>query len=133
MVSSYPQANPSPRYVICVPSRQNIFQIPIPTLKHCWRKRSNLRLQIIRLLESAFASQKIESRHFYSCTPSKNSSAGSYHHTQIEENYSFPPESIFFKINFPSQQKGGKLYPPETSQKLWFSDVFMEYRNEFLA
>ena len=44
-----------------------------------------------------------------------------------------PPREHFFKNNFPSQQKGGKLCPPETSQKLWFSDVFMEYRNEFLA
>ena len=66
-----------------------------------------MRLQIIRLLESAFASQKIESRHFYSCTPSKNFSAGSYHHTQIEENYSFPPESIFLKIISPPSRKGG--------------------------
>ena len=45
---------------------------------------------IFRLLEKAFATQKIESRHFYSCPQEKNFTLGSYHQPQGREK-SVPP------------------------------------------
>ena len=48
----------------------------------------------LRLLENAFATQTIESIHFYSC-PQAKLLPFSYHHPQAEGNYPFTAGRIF--------------------------------------
>ena len=45
--------------------------------------------------------------------PRQNSSSGSHPHPQAEENYLFPPGSIFFGNMFPQQKGGGEETPRE--------------------
>ena len=66
------------------------------------------KFMMFRLLENAFMSEKVESRHSYLCsTSSKTHLQVLIINPQTEGNYSFPPGSIFSRIFFP-QQKGGR-------------------------
>ena len=53
-----------------------------------------------RLFENIFVSQKIESRHFYSCPPGKKSPLGSFHCPNMQRNISYLTRHCFSKIFF---------------------------------
>lgn len=63
----------------------------------------NFQIYGIQMNENAFASQKTESRHFYSCLSKQNSPPfilGSYHYPPDRGNYSFDPRQHFFENLF---------------------------------
>ena len=60
---------------------------------------------LLTLLENAFASQKLESRNFYSCTHRQNSSSGYFHQTPGKhKSPSYFPQAAFFQKPVPSRK-----------------------------
>ena len=59
----------------------------------------------ITCLENAFVSQKIESRYFYSCPPTKIFPRFLLSPLQVEVNYSPPRQHYFFRNLLPSSRK----------------------------
>ena len=60
---------------------------------------------LLTLLENAFASQKLESRNFYSCTHRQNSSPGYFHQTPGKhKSPSYFPQAAFFQKPVPSRK-----------------------------
>ena len=55
----------------------------------------NFKFMVLRLLESAFVSQKIESVHFYLCPRAKISPRFLSLPFQAGANYTFPPHNVF--------------------------------------
>ena len=61
---------------------------------------------VFRLMESAFASEKIESRHFTPSLSLGKTFPGSYHHLpKAKGNYSFSLNSVFSNLD-PSEESG---------------------------
>ena len=68
------------------------------------RLRKFFKYKVLRLLDNAFASQKIESRHFYWCIPSKNfAQVLVINHLLRPGNYSLFPSRVLSKIYSPSE------------------------------
>ena len=69
----------------------------------------NFQIFAVQITGNAFASKKINSRHFYSSPPGKIVIQVLIITSETEESYSFPPQTAFFlkKYISPGKKKGG--------------------------
>ena len=66
-----------------------------------------------KITANTFASQKIESAHFYSC-PKQNSPPSLFHSQELP----IPPEQHFWKIFFPERKGGERIMELKKLPKL---------------
>ena len=88
---------------------------------HGWEKF--FKFLVFRLLENAFTTQKIESKHFYSCLPCKHFPQVFIITTQAEGNYSSPTTTLFRK-SISSSRKGEDLKETQVRNGLTRPDFY---------
>ena len=76
----------------------------------------NFQIFAVQITGNAFASKKINSRHFYSSPPGKIVIQVLIITSETEESYSFPPQTAFFFKNIFHQGKKGRVTIPAVIQ-----------------
>ena len=87
------------------------FSLNLYILSWLWKC---FKFLVLRLLANTFASQKIESIHFYSCTQAKLSPIT----PQAEGNYPFLLNSVFWRSIFSTVERGEEEYGVEKNTKI---------------